>query len=142
VACNTKQLPHFSTENLTASDKWNGPALTSIAQRIFGRSTSAQRLPTRIILSGSTSYRVFVTFDASDLEIELMTGPWIEECPYQEETGWDHLAISLGSEVAVDAVAFRCRENGVVVSETRTPGDDFYEAVIAMPHDTRIEFTS
>ncbi|MFF0952816.1 VOC family protein [Rhizobium leguminosarum] len=84
----------------------------------------------------------FVTIGDGSLQIELMTGPWIKAAPYQEAVGWDHLAISVGSEEAVDAIASRCRENGVLVSEPRTTGDGFYEAVIAMPDGTRIEITS
>lgn len=84
----------------------------------------------------------FVSIGAGGLQIELMTGPWIKASAYEEAIGWDHLAISLGSEEAVDAMASQCRENGVLVSEPRTTGDGFYEAVIAMPGGTRIEITS
>ncbi len=84
----------------------------------------------------------FVSICGGHLHIELMSGPWIKASAYKEAIGWDHLAISLGSEDAVDAMADQCRENGVLVSEPRTTGDGFYEAVIAMPDGTRIEITS
>ena len=74
--------------------------------------------------------------------IELMTGPWVEAAPPVERVGWDHLAISLGSKAAVDALAGRCRADGCLVSEPRTTGDGFYEAVISMPDGTRIEITA
>lgn len=74
--------------------------------------------------------------------IELMTGPWLAESGADESVGWDHIAISLGSEAAVDEMSDRCRAAGVLVSEPRTTGDGFYEAVVAMPEGTRVEITS
>lgn len=76
------------------------------------------------------------------VQIELMTGPWIDAEPVSERSGWDHVAISLGSQEAVDAMAARCRREGRLVSGPRTTGDGFYEAVLAMPDGTRIEVTA
>lgn len=76
------------------------------------------------------------------VQIELMTGPWIEAVPDAERPGWDHLALALGSAAAVDAMAARCREDGCLVSGPRTTGDGFYEAVLATPDGTRIEVTA
>jgi lactoylglutathione lyase len=76
------------------------------------------------------------------VQIELMTGPWIEAVPDAESPGWDHLALSLGSAEAVNALAARCRHAGCLVSGPRTTGDGFYEAVLAMPDGTRIEITA
>lgn len=76
------------------------------------------------------------------VQIELMTGPWIEAVPDAERPGWDHLALSLGSAEAVNALAARCRQTGCLVSGPRTTGDGFYEAVLAMPDGTRIEITA
>ena len=74
-------------------------------------------------------------------QIELMTGPWIESLPDAERAGWDHIAVSLGSATAVDALAGRCRAEGRLLSGPRTTGDGYYEAVIAMPGGARIEIT-
>lgn len=76
------------------------------------------------------------------VQIELMTGPWIGAEPDAERPGWDHIALSLGSAEAVDALAARCREDGCLVSGPRTTGDGFYEAVLATPDGTRIEITA
>jgi lactoylglutathione lyase len=76
------------------------------------------------------------------LQIELMGGPWIGAEPCTERPGWDHIALSLGSAAAVDALAARCEAEGSLVSPPRTTGDGFYEAVIAMPGGTRIEITA
>ena len=75
-------------------------------------------------------------------DIELMAGPWVEAAPPAERVGWDHVAISLGSEAAVDALAGRCRAGGCLISAPRRTGDGFYEAVISMPDGTRIEITA
>jgi lactoylglutathione lyase len=76
------------------------------------------------------------------VQVELMTGPWIAAEPDAERPGWDHVALSLGSAEAVNALAARCRQDGCLVSGPRTTGDGFYEAVLAMPDGTRIEITA
>lgn len=82
----------------------------------------------------------FVSLPSGD-KIELMTGPWVEP-GRGEATGWDHVAISLGSEAAVDEMAGRCRDAGILLSGPRTTGDGFYEAVIAMLDGALVEITS
>jgi lactoylglutathione lyase len=84
----------------------------------------------------------FVRLPGSDGEIEIMSGPWIEESQYSEMVGWDHIAVSLGDAAAVDALASRCKDDGILISGPRTTGDGYYEAVIAMPDGTRVEITS
>lgn len=74
--------------------------------------------------------------------IELMTGPWVERVAPAERAGWDHVAVSLESEAAVDALAARCKADGCLLSGPRWTGDGYYEAVIAAPDGTRIEITS
>ena len=76
------------------------------------------------------------------VQVELMTGPWIATEPDAERPGWDHVAFSLGSAEAVNALAARCHQDGCLVSGPRTTGDGFYEAVLAMPDGTRIEITA
>jgi lactoylglutathione lyase len=79
---------------------------------------------------------------AGDAQIELMTGSWIASGGQGERAGWDHVALSLGSERAVDELAELCRQDGILLSAPRLTGDGFYEAVIAAPDGTRIEITS
>jgi lactoylglutathione lyase len=74
--------------------------------------------------------------------IEMMAGSWVDVAPPAERAGWDHVAISLGDEAAVDALAARCADAGCLLSGPRRTGDGFYEAVIAAPDGIRVEITS
>jgi lactoylglutathione lyase len=84
----------------------------------------------------------FVTLPGANAKIELMTGPWVSNVKGPENTGWDHIAISLGNHEAVNALAARCEADGLLVSSPRTTGDGFYEAVVAAPDGTLIEITA
>ncbi|MFK0162359.1 VOC family protein [Rhizobium sp. NPDC090279] len=83
----------------------------------------------------------FVSLPESGDRIELMSGPWLSRDPHCERIGWDHIAISLGSETSVDALAERCKEDGCLKSAPRMTGDGFYEAVVTMPDGTPVEIT-
>ena len=83
----------------------------------------------------------FISLPESNAQIELMTGPWLPCDPQSERIGWDHIAISLGSKAAVDALAERCKADGLLKSAPRMTGDGFYEAIIVMPEGTPIEIT-
>lgn len=83
----------------------------------------------------------FISLPESNAQIELMTGPWLPRDPQSECIGWDHIAISLGSKAAVDALAERCKADDCLKSAPRTTGDGFYEAVITMPEGTPVEIT-
>ncbi|MDE1995068.1 MAG: VOC family protein [Rhizobiaceae bacterium] len=74
-------------------------------------------------------------------KIELMTGPWVEDGP-AESVGWHHIAVGLGSEEAVTALAERCAVEGCLKSGPRWTGDGFWEAVITMPDGTPVEITT
>jgi lactoylglutathione lyase len=53
-----------------------------------------------------------------------------------------HLAISLGSEAAVDEATERLRAAGVgVAGEPRRTGDGYYESVVLDPDGNRVELT-
>jgi lactoylglutathione lyase len=82
-----------------------------------------------------------VTLPGSGAQIELMTGPWVEAGPDPERVGWAHVAVSVGSIAAVDALAARCAADGSLLAPPRRTGDGFHEAVIAMPDGTPVEIT-
>jgi lactoylglutathione lyase len=91
---------------------------------------------------GFESY--FLEFDGG-ARIELMYRPDIpptQTDPLAQATGLTHLAISVGSEEAVDALTETLRERGYrVVGEPRRTGDGYYESVILDPDGNRVEIT-
>ena len=63
--------------------------------------------------------------------------------PGVERMGLTHLAISLGSEAAVDELTKRLRSAGVTVLDgPRRTGDGYYESVVLDPEGNRIEITA
>lgn len=88
----------------------------------------------------------FLTF-SSGARLELMQRPDILSNPQtsaeQEYYGYAHLAISLGSEAAVDALTSRLAANGYPhLDGPRRTGDGYYESVVLDPEGNRIEITA
>lgn len=80
---------------------------------------------------------------AGGAAIEIMTGPWIGAAtPAEERAGWAHVAVSLGSDAAVDAAAARFRAEGRLVSGPRRTGDGYYEAVVRSPEGALVEIVA
>lgn len=74
--------------------------------------------------------------------IELMTGPWVADASAgADPVGWAHIAVSLGSDAAVDALAARLAATGALASPPRRTGDGFYEAVVRTPEGALVEIT-
>ena len=80
---------------------------------------------------------------AEGAELELMSAPWLDDpAPAgAERAGWAHVAISLGSEAAVDALSARLSADGFLLAAPRHTGDGFYEAVAKDPEGNLIEIT-
>jgi lactoylglutathione lyase len=76
--------------------------------------------------------------------IELMTGPWLAPGPSvaPEQIGWSHIAVSVQSREAVDALARRLADAGLLLSQPRTTGDGFYETTARTPDGILIEITT
>ncbi|MER8830926.1 VOC family protein [Mesorhizobium sp. M0938] len=86
----------------------------------------------------------FVELNAGP-SIELMTGPWVPDDVGRgapEIPGWAHVAVSVGSREAVDTLARRFDEDGLLVSQPRMTGDGYYEAVTRTPDGSLVEITS
>jgi lactoylglutathione lyase len=87
----------------------------------------------------------FLTFEPG-ARIELMTTSRLSptrHAPGVERMGLTHLAISLGSEAAVDELTARLRAEGVAILDgPRRTGDGYYESVVLDPEGNRIEITA
>jgi lactoylglutathione lyase len=92
--------------------------------------------------TGFASY--FLELDSAP-RIELMQMPSIptsRDDPLAQFTGLIHVAVSVGSEAAVDELTERLRADGHrVVGEPRRTGDGYYESVVLDPDGNRIELT-
>jgi lactoylglutathione lyase len=81
----------------------------------------------------------FLTWDTSSARLEVMHHAGRDQA-IEGTTGWAHIALTLGSEAAVDEVAERLREAAVpVVDGPRRTGDGYYECVVLDPEGNRVE---
>ena len=89
--------------------------------------------------TGFSSY--FLSFgDGSRLE--LMHKENMNDFEKKERTGYAHIAFSLGSKEAVDALTQRLKEDGYeVLSGPRTTGDGYYESAVLVVEGNTIELT-
>ncbi len=73
----------------------------------------------------------FLVFD-DGARLEIMTKPNLEvHNPLVEEEGYHHLAFYLRSKEEVNELTSKLKTDGInVVSEPRTTGDGYYEAVV------------
>ena len=89
---------------------------------------------------GFASY--FLTFSESEVRLELMQQPTITYQPEEIPLGWAHLAISVGSEEAVNALTKTILDDGhTVIVQPSWTGDGYYESVVADPEGNWIEIT-
>jgi lactoylglutathione lyase len=84
----------------------------------------------------------FLSFE-DGARLELMHSPRIGDADARKERiGYAHLALSLGSEAAVDALTGRLRADGyAVIDGPRHTGDGYYESVVLDPDGNRIELS-
>ncbi len=86
----------------------------------------------------------FMTF-ADGARLELMQRPDVPVSMNdidQQFTGYIHLAFSIGSREAVDALTERLRADGYrILDGPRTTGDGYYESTTLDPDGNRIEIT-
>lgn len=87
----------------------------------------------------------FLTF-ASGARLEVMTTSKLAPVPVApgaERMGLTHIALSVGSEEAVDRITSNLRRAGAaVVSEPRRTGDGYYESVVLDPEGNRVEIAA
>jgi lactoylglutathione lyase len=91
----------------------------------------------------------FVSFDTG-ARLELMSSTRLplaehdgQARPARQRLGLTHLAISLGSEAAVDQLTQQLRDAGLpVLDGPRRTGDGYYESVVLDPDGNRLELTA
>lgn len=91
----------------------------------------------------TTDFRsYFLTFD-SGARLEIMSRPKMEDTEKsQVRTGFIHLAFSVGSKEAVNALTKEFQRDGYeVVRGPRVTGDGYYESCILGFEDNLIEIT-
>ncbi|MBR2936916.1 MAG: VOC family protein [Oscillospiraceae bacterium] len=90
--------------------------------------------------TGFRSY--FLTF-GDGARLELMHKPGMEDAEKTlSRTGYAHIAFSVGSKEAVDALTRRLKADGYrVISGPRTTGDGYYESCVVALEDNQIEIT-
>ena len=89
---------------------------------------------------GFVSY--FLTFPDGGARLEMMTLPALADSAAAPAAGYAHLALSVGSREAVDALTARMRADGVhVLSAPRQTGDGYYESVVEDPDGNAVEIT-
>ena len=90
--------------------------------------------------TGFRSY--FISFDGG-ARLEVMRKPGMDDAPKGlSRTGFAHVAFSVGSEEAVDALTARLKSDGyAVVSGPRTTGDGYYESCVVALEGNQIEIT-
>lgn len=81
----------------------------------------------------------FLTFE-SGARLEIMRQVGIDQEPRHNQTGWAHLAFTLGSKKAVDELTAKLNEEGYpILNGPRTTGDGYYESVIEDPEGNLVE---
>ena len=87
----------------------------------------------------------FITLE-SGARLELMSTCMLQPVSLEagaQRMGLTHLAISLGSEAAVDELTARLRATGSpVLDGPRRTGDGYYESVVLDPEGNRLELTA
>lgn len=91
----------------------------------------------------NTDFRsYFLTFE-DGARLEIMNKPEMnDENKTRNRTGFIHIAFSVGSREAVDALTDRIKSDGYeVISGPRTTGDGYYESCIIGIEGNQIEIT-
>ena len=84
----------------------------------------------------------FLSFD-SGARLEIMRRVDVTDAAPGERLGFAHVAITVGSEAIVDALAARIAADGLnVPGAPRRTGDGYYECVVLDPEGNRIEITA
>lgn len=105
--------------------------------------TYFQAVPNRGYHNQKTDFRSYFLSFGDGTRLELMHKPHMEDPEKTlNRTGLIHIAFSLGSPEAVDALTERLRAEGYpVISGPRTTGDGYYESCVIAMEGNQIEIT-
>lgn len=84
----------------------------------------------------------FLSFD-DGARLEIMNKPQMQDSPKAlTQTGYIHIAFSIGSKEKVDELTAKLKEDGYeIISGPRTTGDGYYESCVVGIEDNQIEIT-
>lgn len=90
-----------------------------------------------------TGFRSYFISFSDGARLEVMNKPAMDDLEKPlNRTGYAHIAFSIGSKEAVDALTERLKNDGyTVVSGPRTTGDGYYESCIVAIEGNQIEIT-
>lgn len=90
-----------------------------------------------------TDFRSYFLTFSDGTRLELMTKPDLTDSgDFLNRFGYAHIAFSVGSKYAVDALTTRLKADGYpVISGPRTTGDGYYESCILGFEGNMIEIT-
>ena len=91
----------------------------------------------------NTNFRSYFLTFGDGARLELMRRHTMTDSPkHPDRTGFNHIAISVGSKEAVDRLTARMAADGYrVLSGPRATGDGYYESCIVGLEDNLIEIT-
>ena len=91
----------------------------------------------------NTNFRSYFLSFGDGAQLELMHRRTMTDSEkYPDRTGYNHIAIGLGSKEAVDELTARLKTDGYAVrSGPRTTGDGYYESCIVGVEDNLVEIT-
>lgn len=84
----------------------------------------------------------FLSFD-DGARLEIMNKPQMQDSPKAlTQTGYIHIAFSVGSKEKVDELTTKLKEDGYeIISGPRTTGDGYYESCVVGIEGNQIEIT-
>ena len=84
----------------------------------------------------------FLSFD-DGARLEIMNKPQMQDSPKAlTQTGYIHIAFSVGSKEKVDELTAKLKEDGYeIISGPRITGDGYYESCVVGIEGTQIEIT-
>lgn len=90
-----------------------------------------------------TGFRSYFLSFGGDTRLEIMSSPGLQDADGDHlRIGQNHIAFSVGSKEAVDALTYQLKSDGYrIVSGPRTTGDGYYESCVEIFENNLIEIT-